>query len=136
MKYFKLNQTVYHYEYGEGVVTSIDCDNVYPIRVKFSDTTIRFTDKGCQYTDEKSISLSQIPIAEIVNVPLEDTYVPFTFEDDLLSMTVISKDKSCRGVITYQDERKIVIGNYNETYEVLLKDYIFIDGKPCGKLAN
>jgi hypothetical protein len=139
MKYFRLNQTVYHSDYGQGKVVALedpeDLEDVYSIEVEFVSHTVCFTEDGRKY-DEYPISLSQNPIPEIVNKPIEDTYVPFTFEDDLLGKTVISKDKSCKGVITYQDERKIVIGNYNETYEVLLKDYTFIDGKPCGKLAN
>jgi hypothetical protein len=136
MKYFKLNQTVYHYQYGKGVVIDV-INNVenFPILVIFKDGKVSFTEDGRNLIDEP-IVLSQTPIPEIVNTPIKDTYVPFTYENNLLNMQVITKDKSCKGVITYQDEYKIVIGNYYETYKVLLKDYTFIDGKPCGKLGQ
>jgi hypothetical protein len=132
MKYFKLGQTVYHNIYGEGVVVEINESN-YPIGVKFGEKYTTFTFDG-RVAKNESISLSQTPIAEIVNVPLEDEYIHFTIEDDLLGMKVISKDKSCKGIITYQDNYKVVIGSYNITYKELLKEYTFIDDKPCGKL--
>jgi hypothetical protein len=70
-----------------------------------------------------------------VNKPIEeDTYIPFTLEDDLLGMQVISKDKSCKGIVTYQDNEKVIIGAYNITYEELLNNYVIWNGKPCGKL--
>jgi hypothetical protein len=147
MKYFKKGQTVYHHEYGQGVVTNTNDENErYPIIVKFMSSTISFTEDGRQY-EECLITLSQIPFAEVVNKPIEeDTYKPFTLEDDLLGMQVISKDESCkgillkytygcgRGIVTYQDNEKVIIGGYNITYEQLLNYYTSIDGKPCGKL--
>lgn len=135
MKYFKLGQTVYHTVFGQGEVISINFSEKTPIQVDFGNNYKNFTNEGKDFHYNKT-TLSQNPIIEIVNVPLEEEYIPFTIDSDLLGKQVVSKDKSCKGVITYQDERKIVIGNYNETYEVLLKDYTFIDGKPCGKLAN
>jgi hypothetical protein len=134
MTYFKLNQTVYHPIYGKGVVLNIENTSFYSIVVKFDSHTISFTKDGKQF-ETALITLSQNPIPEIVNTPIKDTYVPFTYENNLLNMQVITKDKSCKGVITYQDEYKIAIGNCYETYKVLMKDYTFIDGKPCGKLG-
>jgi hypothetical protein len=134
MTYFKLNQKVYHSTYGKGVVVNVENTSPYPIVVEFEFNTISFTKDGKQF-ETAIITLSQNPIPEIVNTPIKDTYIPFTYENNLLNMQVITKDKSCKGVITYQDEYKIVIGNYYETYKVLLKDYTFIDGKPCGKLG-
>jgi hypothetical protein len=147
MKYFKKGQTVYHHDYGEGVVTNAnDANKTYPIVVKFMSSTLSFTEDG-RHSSECLITLSQIPIAEVVNKPIEeDTYKPFTLEDDLLGMQVISKDESCkgillkytygcgRGIVTYQDNEKVIIGGYNITYEQLLNYYTSIDGKPCGKL--
>jgi hypothetical protein len=141
MKYFKKGQTVYHHDYGEGVVTNANYENDendenerYPIIVKFMSSTISFTEDGRQY-EECLITLSQIPIAEVVNKPIEeDTYMPFTLEDDLLGMQVISKDKSCKGIVTYQDNEKVIFGGYDITYKFLLNNYSSIDGKPCGKL--
>jgi len=137
MKYFKLGQTVYTSEYGEGVVKDINHseDDGYPILVEFNDIEITFTADGRKFIDE-TITLSQNPIPEIVNLPLEEEYVHFTFEDDLLGEIVISKDKSLKGVITYQDEYKVVIGNYIEFYKFLFRDYTFLGGKPCGKLLK
>ena len=135
MKYFKKGQTVYHHDYGQGVVTNANYANkTYPIVVKFMLSTISFTEDGRQY-EECLITLSQIPIAEVVNKPIEeDTYKPFTLEDDLLGMQVISKDKSCKGIVTYQDNEKVIIGAYNTTYKELLNNYVIWNGKPCGKL--
>jgi hypothetical protein len=135
MKYFKKGQTVYHHDYGKGVVTNAnDANKTYPIVVKFMSSTISFTEDGRQY-EECLITLSQIPIAEVVNKPIEeDTYKPFTLEDDLLGMQVISKDKSYKGIITYQDRYLIVVGNLRKTYEELLNNYVIWNGKPCGKL--
>lgn len=134
MKYFKLNQKVYHPVYGEGKVISPYLDK-YPVSVQFKYKEIAFTEDGREEHKE-SITLSQTPIPEIVNKPLEDIYIPFTLGEDLLYKSVISKDKSCKGVIIYQDENKIILGIYNISYEDLLKEYEFLDGKPCGKLGN
>jgi hypothetical protein len=134
MKYFKLNQTVYHYNHGKGVVISVENTSPYSIVVKFKFNTISFTKDGKQF-ETSLITLSQNPIPKIVNVPLEEEYVPFTFEDNLLRKQVISKDKSIKGVITYQDIKKVLIGDYTESYRVLFQDYTFVDGKPCGKLG-
>jgi hypothetical protein len=131
MKYFEEGQTVYHHEYGQGGVTKISNCEYYPITVEFSSCTRTFTADGRQIYDG-TITLSQTPITKVANIPIEED-APFTFEDDLLGLQVISKDKSIKGVINYQDKYKIIIGNYQETYEQLLKDYIFIDGKPCGR---
>jgi hypothetical protein len=135
MTYFKLYQIVYHPIYGEGVITNVNYIETHPILVKFKEgEEVSFTKDGRPYLGDK-ITLSQNSIPEIVNTPIKDTYVPFTYENNLLNMQVITKDKSCKGVITYQDEYKIVIGNCYETYKALLKDYTFIDGKICGKLG-
>jgi hypothetical protein len=134
MTYFKLDQTVYHPIYDEGIITDVNWSETHPILVKFKHGEVSFTEDGRAYLGDKII-LSQDLIAKIVNKPIEDTSVFFTIEDDLLGRTVISKDKSYKGVITYQDEYKIIIGNYNESYKMLFRDYTFIDGKVCGKLG-
>jgi hypothetical protein len=128
MKYFKLNQTVYNRKYGKGIVIGVENTTPYPIKVEFKSTTISFTEDGREY-ERQHISLSQNPIPEIVNKPIEeDTYKPFTLEDDLLGMLVISKDKSCKGIVTYQDNEKVIIGAYNITYEELLNNYVIWNG--------
>ena len=81
MKYFKLNQTVYHPVYGEGEVIDINLSMNYPILVKFQEDSYTFTIDGKNDVTSSKITLSQNPIPEIVNKPLEDTYIPFTFED-------------------------------------------------------
>jgi hypothetical protein len=138
MKYFRLNQTVYHSDYGQGKVVALedpeDLEDVYSIEVEFVSHTVCFTEDGRKY-DEYPISLSQNPIPEIVNKPIEDTYVPFTFEDNLLGKTVICKTAEMKGIITHQDIEKVLIGDYTESYKVLFQDYTFADGKVCGKLG-
>lgn len=132
MKYFKVNQDVYHASYGEGIVVSDNYNKDYPILVQFQEGRNYFMEDGRQYEDDV-IVLSQTPIIKIMNKPLEE-YVPFTFEDDLLGMKVVSKDKSCKAVIVWQDRYRIIIGQYLKTYEDLLRDYTFIDGSRCGKI--
>ena len=66
-----------------------------------------------------------------------EEYVPFDFTDDLLGKHVISKDKTCKGVIHYQMKYGIVIySNVEMPYENLLDKYTFIDGTKCGKLKQ
>ncbi len=72
MQYFKVGQTVYHHEYGEGVVISITNDEDFPIIVKFKDGCKDSSTSIGQLYDKCSISLSQKPIEPIVNVPLEE----------------------------------------------------------------
>ena len=134
MKYFKLNQTVYHPIYGEGKVVEGYLDK-YPISVKFENYRIDFTQDGRE-TESSKVTLSQNPIPEIVNKSLEDTYIPFTFENDLLGMKVKYKSTKEKMFITYQSEDDIQCGGLNYSYHNLLEDFEFLDGKPCGKLGN
>src|SRR5690554_1833175 len=43
---FKVGDTVYHWEYGKGVVSIIDDDVVYPMVVSFEKNEIIFTRNG------------------------------------------------------------------------------------------
>ena len=136
MKYFKLDQTVYHPIYGEGLVIStkhdfMDCK----ILVQFEKSSISFREDGSDY-HTRAIVLSQNPIPEIVNKSLEDVYIPFTFKDDLIGKQIISKDNSCKGIITYQNKDNIKLSDVFHSYGYILDKYEFIDGKPCGKLGN
>ncbi len=134
MKYFKLGQTVYHQVYGKGeVILSAKVTNeIYPIIVKFMSYTVSFTLDGRENKNE-SITLSQNPIPKIINVPLGDTYVPFTFEDrELLRGKWVSR-KIIKGefMIIYIGILKVGLdGNYY-TYQELFNDFEFIDLKPC-----
>lgn len=131
-KYFKLNQTVYHPIYGEGKVVGIN----YKITVNFKNSLVNifFTLDGRENKDEP-ITLSQNPISEIVNKPLEDTYVPFTFKDNLLGKTLICKNEKEKLIVNIQTEGGIQSGLSYITYDYLLDNYEFLDGKPCGKLG-
>ena len=138
MKYFKLNQTVYHPTYGEGKVIStnhgfMDC----PILVQFKNTSVSFTEEGRDYLS-KLIVLSQTPIPEIVNKPLEDEYIPFTWEDrELLKGKWIKhKKRKEEYLINYFDNAGIKINDEYFIYSDLYTYYEFVDGKPCGKLVN
>ena len=138
IKYFEENQTVYHYEYGIGTVYKIDEDDYYPIKVKFPPCTqISFTYDGRQYTNE-DITLSQHPIqiVKIVNKPLEDEYIPFTFEDDLLSKYIEHKKDRRKGIVTYQGHAGVYTGDTFISYKDLLNHWQFIDKKTCGKLQK
>ena len=141
MKYFKLNQTVYHSDYGQGKVVELEniefAEDGYPILVEFIDYSIHFTKDGRRYKDSP-ISLSQTPISEVVNVPLEDTYVPFTFEDrELLRGKWVSR-KTIKGefMIIYIGILKVGLDGSYYTYQELFEDFEFIDEKPCGKIIN
>jgi hypothetical protein len=137
MKYFKLNQTVYHHEYGQGVVTKISNCEEYPITVEFSSCTLTFTNEGCRQT-YKPITLFQNPIPKMVNIPLEGEYIRFTFEDEelLKGKWIKHKRDSSHILINYISDTTVGIdGNYY-TYEELFNNFEFVDGKPCGKIKN
>ena len=66
---------------------------------------------------------------------LKSKYVPFTFEDaeKFMNRIVISKDKSCKAVITYADGEDVLLCSYRKSYQYLFESYTFLDGSPCGK---
>lgn len=138
MKYFKLYQTVYHPVYGEGKVININASVTYPILVRFGYDDYTFTKNGKHNVNSSKITLSQNPISEIVNTPLEDTYIPFTFEDRELLKGKWFKHKKRKEehLINYFDSKGIKINDEYFTYSDLCIYYEFVDGKPCGKLAN
>lgn len=72
-KYFKVGQTVYNQKYGMGVVNHYTSEDSYPVKVRFASPhdSISFTDDGRQYKADP-ISLSQNPIPEIINEPIDD----------------------------------------------------------------
>ena len=65
-----------------------------------------------------------------------EEWIPFTFEDDLLGMKVISKDKKHKSVIMYQDKYDVYPSNVRSNYKNLFNYYTFLDGTPCGKLKQ
>ena len=134
MKYFKDGQTVYHSIYGQGVVISTSHSKDFPIFVDFGDNAASFTNEGCEHIDEP-ITLSQNPIPEIVNVPLEENCVPFTFEDRelLRGQWVREKISEEESMISYVSNKGVCINGSYYTYEELFRDFEFVDGKPCGR---
>lgn len=132
-KYFKLNQTVYHPIYGEGKVIAIN----YKITVNFKNSLVNifFTLDG-RKNEKEPITLSQNPIPEIVNKPLEDEYISFTFEDDLLGEYIEHKKDRRKGIVTYQGHAGVYTGDTFISYKDLLNHWQFTDKKPCGKLAK
>lgn len=136
MEYFKLNQTVYHPIYGEGKVDEISKEIcTYPIKVLFKDNNkISFTKTGREIAD-LPVRLSQNPIPEIVNKPLEDKYEPFTYQDrELLRHKWIKHNKLEEECFIHTiDEKGVIIGTDSVYYHELLLHYKFLDGTPCGK---
>lgn len=134
MKYFKEGQTVYHYLYGKGVVYRVYEFGDYPVVIEYEDCKITFTTDGRQVIDEP-ITLSQNQIPEIVNVPLEENCVPFTFEDRelLRGQWVREKISEEESMITYVSNKGVCINGSYYTYEELFRDFEFIDGKTCGR---
>jgi len=134
MEYFKLNQTVYHPIYGEGKVITIIENVDYSIRVNFKQGNTCFTKDGRCVIGEP-ISLSQNPIPEIVNKPLEPVYEPFTYEDYNLLMGKWIRHKNHKSFLCIIRIFENKLGTYEllMTYEDLLKDYEFSNGEPCGK---
>jgi hypothetical protein len=135
MKYFKLGQIVYHPVYGKGVVISINFSEKIPIQVDFGNNYKSFTNEGKDFHYHKT-TLSQNPIPEIVNVPLEGEYIHFTFEDKelLKGKWIKHKTDSSHILINYISDTTVGIDGSYYTYEELFRDFEFIDGKPCGKL--
>lgn len=140
MKYFKLNQTVYHPVLGEGIVVEIDEneDERYPITVKFGDNYRSFTLEGI-YDNNQPITLSQNPIPKIVNTPLKDEYIRFTFKDrELLKGKWIrlKENPIWETMIIFINDKEVGVDNaMYYSYEELLERFEFSDGKPCGKLG-
>lgn len=138
--FFKVGQTVYHPIYGEGKVISQNNCNDYPIFAEFKNGIYSFTLDGREFEIGR-ISLSQNPIPEIVNKPLTNEYIPFTFEDrEFLRGKWIKPKKSIfleKLIITFYPDG---VGFYHNlhgiTYKDLLDNYEFIDGSPCGKLTQ
>ena len=139
MEYFRVNQIVYHPIYGEGQVIKISEHIDYPIKVRFKQRDTCFTKDG-RLVKTAPITLSQNPIPEIVNKPLEDEYEPFTFEDRELLRNKWIKTK-IPGKLTKREEFLIntifthgVIGGLEHLdYTYLLNHFTFLDGTPCGK---
>lgn len=134
MKYFKVGQTVYHQSYGDGEVVSITNTKDFPIMVKFLTKSASFTEDGRELFNQP-ISLSQTPIPPIVNKPLTDEYVPFTFENLLIGTIVKNKSTGSYYLITSQSEGGLWVANTAIAYKKLFDEYTSLDGSPCGKLA-
>jgi len=65
--------------------------------------------------------------------------IPFDFTDaeKLIGKVVRHKEGfDCVAVLLECNLQHICIGNDFEIYEVLLQDYTFLDGSPCGKLKE
>jgi hypothetical protein len=65
--------------------------------------------------------------------------IPFDFSDaeKLIGKVVRHKEGlNCVAVLVECNLQHICIGNDFERYEVLLQDYTFLDGSPCGKLKE
>ena len=136
MKYFKLNQTVYHPVYGKGKVENITEFLKYSVKVQFHNHDWYSFTKDGRLVENQPITLSQTPIPEIVNKPLEDEYIPFTFEDDLLGEYIEHKKDRRKGIVTYQGHAGVYTGDTFISYKDLLNHWQFTDKKPCGKLAK
>jgi len=65
---------------------------------------------------------------------VEYEYVPYTFEDNLIGMTVIHN--KVRYLILSQSNFGVHMLSLDRTYEELLKDCKHTDGTPFGKLVN
>lgn len=138
MEYFGLNQTVYHPIYGEGKVDEISkeiCN--YPIKVLFKDNNkISFTKTGRETVD-LPVMLSQNPIPEIVNKPLEDNYEPFTFQEREFLRNKWIKHNEFKEeeyfIYTINRDGVLIRDNVHVDYDKLLRDYKFLDGTKCGK---
>lgn len=72
--YFEPGMTVYEAELGRGVVVKSEVLepglNLYPVMVQFAHYVISYTNEGKQYQADKKVKLSQNPIPEIVNIPI------------------------------------------------------------------
>lgn len=67
-------------------------------------------------------------------VKKEPEYVPFTFEDAEFLIGKVVKHKKDKWVemLTWCSPDEVL----NIPYEILLDNYTFIDGSPCGKLKQ
>lgn len=65
-----------------------------------------------------------------------EEWIPFTFEDDLLGKRFTDKESSIKYLLTSQTKTGIGTDDYYICYEDFLKNWIFLDGSPCGKLKQ
>lgn len=63
----------------------------------------------------------------------EPKLIPFDYNDDLVGKVVKHKKIESKSLIVTQDAGGLTITSYSIDYFDLLKDYTFLDGKPCGK---
>lgn len=60
--------------------------------------------------------------------------VPFTYDDNLVGLSIINKSVIGKFLIVEQDIDRIYFGiNESVLYKELFDYYTFIDGTPCGK---
>ena len=57
---------------------------------------------------------------------------PWTFEDDLFGVKIISDDECWKGMITEQMLSQVKCGDSLITYKELLEDNVQLNGNPCG----
>lgn len=136
-KYFKVGQKVYSHEFGEGLIVSIsDFETTHPIQVEFIQYGLEtFTFDG-RYRNGYEISLSTTPLQPIINKPLKDDYVPFTYDDaELFLGKIVKKNKdNYTLLIIGANEQGVILTNDFYYYKDLFETFSFLDGKPCGKL--
>lgn len=70
----------------------------------------------------------------------ESKIVPLTFEDDLVGKVVIGQTQlknKVKTLITQQSFEGVKVSGENwHTYEILLEQFIFPDGSPCGRVVE
>ena len=98
------------------------------------------------YVDGKEIETFDGKVWHHVNIPFwnwndvdyrvkeEPEYVPFSFEDAEFLIGKVVKHKKDKWVemLTWCSPDEVL----NIPYEILLDNYTFIDGSPCGKLKQ
>jgi len=90
----------------------------------------------------KSWAESKDPVWSINNryrIKPETKIIPFDFLDaeNILGKTVKHKEGlHCVAVLIECNLTSVFIGNTEENYDILLQDYTFLDGSPCGKVSE
>ena len=65
-----------------------------------------------------------------------EEYIPFTFEDDLVGKIVVRKTKKVKFLILGQTDNSVFVGIDWLSTHILLEDFMFLDGSPCGRVKQ
>lgn len=119
-----------HYEYVKAWIR-----NSRSVQTKFRDEIQWFFVDGIpEYLPEIELRYTPEPLYSHVKTK----YVPFTFETmkEHIGKPVINTTIQTIRLIIEVKKDGVSVGNYFQSYELLLKNFTFLDGTPCGVIEK